>query len=246
MPVKIRLQRHGKKGKPYYWIVAADVRSKRDGKYLEKLGAYNPNVNPAIIELDIDGAVKWLENGAQPTDTARAILSYKGAMLKKHLAGGVRKGALTEEEAEKKLNAWLEEKASKVQAKADGLAKAKADAKTKALEAEKAVSEARIAPVEIEEAAEAPEAEVATETTEAPEAEVAVEETEAAAETTETPEAEAVVEEAEATEAPKTEVAVEEAEAVEAPEAEVAVEEAEEAATEEKEDAQPAASNEEE
>ncbi|MBT8266263.1 MAG: 30S ribosomal protein S16 [Bacteroidia bacterium] len=151
MPVKIRLQRHGKKGKPYYWIVAADSRSKRDGKYLEKLGAYNPNVNPAIIELDIDGAVKWLNNGAQPTDTARAILSYKGAMLKKHLAVGVAKGALTEEQAETKFSAWLEEKAAKIQAKADGLDKAKAEAKTKALEAEKAVNEARLAPPVVEE-----------------------------------------------------------------------------------------------
>ena len=103
MPVKIRLQRHGKKGKPYYWIVAADARAKRDGKYLEKIGAYNPNTNPATIDLDVDGAVKWLQNGAQPTDTARAILSYKGALLKNHLAGGVRKGALTEEQAEEKL-----------------------------------------------------------------------------------------------------------------------------------------------
>lgn len=145
MPVKIRLQRHGRKGKPFYWIVAADARSKRDGKYLEKLGIYNPNTNPALIDLDIDGAVKWLENGAQPTDTARAILSYKGAMLKKHLAAGVRKGALTEEQAEKKFNAWLDEKTAKIQAKADGLSKAQADAKAKALEAEKAVNEARIA-----------------------------------------------------------------------------------------------------
>ena len=145
MPVKIRLQRHGKKGKPYYWIVAADSRAKRDGKYLEKLGAYNPNTNPATIDLDVDGAVKWLQNGAQPTDTARAILSYKGALLKKHLAGGVAKGALTEEQAEAKFNAWLEEKAAKIQAKADGLSKADADAKAKALEAEKAVNEARIA-----------------------------------------------------------------------------------------------------
>ncbi|NRB60561.1 MAG: 30S ribosomal protein S16 [Winogradskyella sp.] len=145
MPVKIRLQRHGKKGKPYYWIVAADSRAKRDGKYLEKLGAYNPNTNPATINLDVDGAVKWLNNGAQPTDTARAILSYKGALLKKHLAGGVKKGALTEEQAEAKFNAWLEEKAAKVQAKADGLTKVDADAKAKALEAEKAVNEARIA-----------------------------------------------------------------------------------------------------
>ncbi|WP_299521030.1 30S ribosomal protein S16 [Winogradskyella sp.] len=145
MPVKIRLQRHGKKGKPYYWIVAADSRAKRDGKYLEKLGAYNPNTNPATIDLDVDGAVKWLQNGAQPTDTARAILSYKGALLKKHLAGGVKKGALTEEQAQAKFDAWLEEKAAKIQAKADGLSKASDDAKAKALEAEKAVNEARIA-----------------------------------------------------------------------------------------------------
>ena len=145
MPVKIRLQRHGKKGKPYYWIVAADARAKRDGKYLEKLGAYNPNTNPATIELDVDGAVQWLQNGAQPTDTAKAILSYKGAMLKNHLAGGVRKGALTEEQAEAKFTAWLEEKATKVDAKKDGLSKAEADVKTKAFEAEKAANEARIA-----------------------------------------------------------------------------------------------------
>jgi len=145
MPVKIRLQRHGKKGKPYYWIVAADARAKRDGKYLEKIGAYNPNTNPATIELDVDGAVKWLQNGAQPTDTARAILSYKGALLKNHLAGGVRKGALTEEQAEEKFNAWLDEKSGKVDAKKENLAKAQADAKAKAFEAEKAANEARIA-----------------------------------------------------------------------------------------------------
>ena len=94
MPVKIRLQRHGKKGKPYFWIIAADSRSKRDGKFLEKIGHYNPTTNPAQIELDVDSAVKWLQNGAQPTDTARAILSYKGALMKNHLAGGVRKGCL--------------------------------------------------------------------------------------------------------------------------------------------------------
>ncbi|MGJ8591893.1 MAG: 30S ribosomal protein S16 [Aquaticitalea sp.] len=143
MPVKIRLQRHGKKGKPYFWIVAADARSKRDGKYLEKLGAYNPNTNPATIELDVDGAVKWLQNGAQPTDTARAILSYKGALMKNHLAGGVRKGALTEEQAESKFNAWLDEKAGLVDAKKEGLSKAQADAKAKALDAEKEVNAKR-------------------------------------------------------------------------------------------------------
>jgi len=145
MPVKIRLQRHGKKGKPFYWIVAADSRAKRDGRFLEKIGTYNPNTNPATIDLSIDGAVKWLQNGAQPTDTARAILSYKGAMLKNHLAGGVRKGALTEEQAEEKFQVWLDEKAGKVSEKSDVLAKAKADAKAKVLEAEKAVNEARIA-----------------------------------------------------------------------------------------------------
>ena len=145
MPVKIRLQRHGKKGKPFYWIVAADSRSKRDGKYLEKLGTYNPNVNPAEINLDIDGAVQWLDNGAQPTDTARAILSYKGVMLKKHLAGGVKKGAFTAEQAEEKFNAWLEGKNKEVEAKRSKLNDAEAKAKADALAAEKAVNEQRIA-----------------------------------------------------------------------------------------------------
>ncbi|MDA8893700.1 30S ribosomal protein S16 [Flavobacteriaceae bacterium] len=145
MSVKIRLQRHGKKGKPFYWIVAADARAKRDGRFLEKLGTYNPNTNPATVNLDVDGAVKWLQNGAQPTDTAKTILSYKGAMLKNHLVGGVRKGALTEEQAEEKFQAWLEEKAGKVASKEENVAKAKSEAKAKALEAEKAVNEARVA-----------------------------------------------------------------------------------------------------
>ena len=132
MPVKIRLQRHGKKGKPFYWIVAADARSKRDGKYLEKIGTYNPNVNPAAIDLDIDEAVNWLQKGAQPTDTAKAILSYKGVMLKNHLAGGVRKGALTAEQAEEKFQAWMEEKVGRIQDKKDGLSQAQADAHAEA------------------------------------------------------------------------------------------------------------------
>ena len=168
MPVKIRLQRHGKKGKPFYWIVAADARAKRDGKFLEKLGTYNPNVNPAQIDLNVDGAVQWLQNGAQPTDTARAILSYKGAMLKNHLAGGVAKGAFSEEEAEKKFQAWLDEKAAKIEDKASGLAKAEAKAKAEALEAEKAVNEARIAAAAPEVAEEVAEEEApAAEATEA-------------------------------------------------------------------------------
>ena len=152
MSVKIRLQRHGKKGKPFYWIVAADARAKRDGRYLEKLGTYNPNTNPATVNLDVDGTVKWLQDGAQPTDTAKTILSYKGAMLKNHLVGGVRKGALTEEQAEEKFQAWLEEKAGKVASKEENVAKVKSEAKAKALEAEKAVNEARVAAA-VEEAA---------------------------------------------------------------------------------------------
>ena len=144
MSVKIRLQRHGKKGKPFYWIVAADARAKRDGKYLEKIGTYNPNVNPAIIDLNIDKAVEWLQNGAQPTDTAKNILSYKGAMLKNHLVGGIRKGALTQEQADAKFAAWLEDKATKISDKEAGLSKAQSEAKAKALAAEKAVNEARI------------------------------------------------------------------------------------------------------
>jgi len=144
MPVRIRLQRHGKKGKPFYWIVAADSRSKRDGRYLEKLGTYNPNTNPATVNVDVDGAIKWLENGAQPSDTARTLLSYRGVMLKHHLNGGVKKGAFTQEDAEKKFSAWLEEKSSKIQSKIDGLDKDKAESLAKRLESEKAINQKRI------------------------------------------------------------------------------------------------------
>ena len=145
MSVKIRLQRHGKKGKPFYWIVAADARSKRDGKYLEKIGTYNPNTNPAIVDLNLDAAVKWLHNGAQPTDTAKAILSYKGALLKHHLDGGVRKGALNQEQADAKLATWLDAKAGKVDAKKEGLSKAEVAAKAKAFKAETVANEKRMA-----------------------------------------------------------------------------------------------------
>ena len=188
MPVKIRLQRHGKKGKPFYWVVAADARAKRDGKFLEKLGIYNPNTNPATIELNVDNSVQWLQNGAQPTDTARAILSYKGVLLKHHLLGGLRKGALTEEQVEEKFNAWLEEKQKSVADKVGGLDKAKAEAKAKALQAEKEVNEKRAAEAaaaalpEVEESAaeeaEAPAAEAVSEETEAPKEEAATSEEE--------------------------------------------------------------------
>ena len=164
MPVRIRLQRHGKKGKPFYWIVAADSRSPRDGRYLEKIGVYNPNTNPATVEVNVDSAVQWLENGAQPSDTARTLLSYRGAMLKHHLNGGVRKGAFSAEDAEKKFEEWLASKEAKIQAKVEGLSAAEAEAKAVALAAEKAVNEKRIADAA---ATEAPEEELANENTEA-------------------------------------------------------------------------------
>ncbi len=178
MPVRIRLQRHGKKGKPFYWVVAADSRSKRDGKFLEKLGIYNPNTNPATVEIDVDSAVKWLQNGAQPTDTARTLLSRKGALLKHHLVKGVAKGALTEEQVEERFAAWLAEKDAANTAEISALNQEKEAAKAKALEAEKEANEKRAAeiaaanapePEVVEEAAE----EVAEEVAEAPVAEEA-------------------------------------------------------------------------
>ena len=147
MPLKIRLQRHGRKARPFFWIVAADSRSKRDGKFIEKLGIYNPTTNPATIELDFDNTLKHVMNGAQPTDTARRILSYKGIMLKKHLQGGVIKGALTQEEADKKFEEWMKEKEGKIMDKANSVEKAKADAKAEALAKEKAKNEKRLAEV---------------------------------------------------------------------------------------------------
>ncbi len=197
MSVKIRLQRHGKKGKPFFWIVAADARSKRDGKFLEKLGTYNPNTNPATIDLDLNNAVQWLHNGAQPTDTAKAILSYKGALLKHHLDGGVRKGALTQEQADAKLAAWLEEKAGKVTAKKEGLSKAQAKAKAAALKAEQEANDKRAnAATEAAKAAEAQEeaAEQVVEAATEAAPEVVAEETPAVEEAAATEEAPAVEE----------------------------------------------------
>ena len=168
MSVKIRLQRHGKKGKPFYWVVAADARSKRDGRYLEKIGTYNPNTNPATLKIDVDSAVNWLQNGAQPTDTARNLLSEVGAMLKNHLVNGVHKGALKKEDVEIKFEAWLADKASRNTVNIEKLSKAKADEKAKILAAEKEVSEKRKADAEAaiaeeEAAAAAAEAEAAAE-----------------------------------------------------------------------------------
>lgn len=122
MAVKIRLARHGKKGFAFYHIVAADSRAPRDGKFIEKLGTYNPNTNPATIDLNFEKALDWLLKGAQPTDTCRAILSYKGVMYKKHLLGGVAKGAFSESDAEAKFNKWLSEKQTKIENKTNKLA----------------------------------------------------------------------------------------------------------------------------
>jgi len=128
MPTKIRLQRHGKKRYAYYHVVVADARAPRDGKFIEKLGTYNPNDNPATIDINFDRCLHWVKEGAQPSDTCRALLSYKGIMHKNHLDRGVLKGALTQDQADKKFETWLKEKESKVDGKKDSLAKASADA----------------------------------------------------------------------------------------------------------------------
>ncbi len=161
MPVKIRLQRHGRKGKPFYHIVVADSRAPRDGKFIEKIGIYNPLTNPATIELNLELAVSWLKNGAQPTDTTHAILSYKGALYKRHLDVGVQKGAMTTEQADEKFAIWLDTKQQKVDGKKSSLLTAKDEGekarlqietrikedRTKALAAKKAAAEAAANPV---------------------------------------------------------------------------------------------------
>jgi small subunit ribosomal protein S16 len=147
MATRIRLQRHGRKGKPVYNIVIADQRSPRDGKFIEKLGIYNPNTNPATINLDFESTLDWMMKGAQPSDTVRAILSYKGIMMKKHLLEGVRKGAFSEEEAEKRFTSWMEGKNQKVADKSANVLKANEEAKKAALSAETAKKEARAAEI---------------------------------------------------------------------------------------------------
>jgi small subunit ribosomal protein S16 len=206
MATKIRLQRFGKKGKPFYHVVVADARAPRDGKFIERLGSYNPNTNPATIDINFEKALDWVNKGAQPTDTCRAILSYKGVMYKKHLEGGVKKGALTAEQAEAKFAEWLQSKEGKIEGKKDSLTKSKDEVKKAALAAEAKKKEdiaaaiaAKNTPapevVEEEEVSEeTPEVEaVAEEVAEAPVAEV-VEEAPAAEEVAETPAPEATEE----------------------------------------------------
>lgn len=148
MATRIRLQRHGKKGHAFFHIVAADSRAKRDGKFIEKLGTYNPNTNPATIDINFDRTLYWVQVGAELTDTARAILSYKGILYKNHLIKGIAKGALTEAQVEEKFNKWLEEKDEKISGKSESLAKAKADQKAAALKAEATANEAKAKAVE--------------------------------------------------------------------------------------------------
>jgi len=165
MATRIRLARHGRRKQAFYHIVVADQKAPRNGRYIEKLGVYNPNTNPATIELDFDGAVNWLLKGAQPSDTVRAMLSYKGVMMKKHLLAGVAKGAFTEEEAEKRFTAWMEVKESKVADKKSGLENIAIAAEKAALAAEKTKSDERAAALALKNATVAEEV-TAEETTE--------------------------------------------------------------------------------
>ncbi len=180
MSVKIRLSRHGKKNYAYFHVVVTDSRSPRDGRFIERIGTYNPNTNPALVEVDVDKALDWMNKGAQPTDTCRRILSYKGVLLKKHLLEGVKKGALTEDAAIQKWNNWMQEKEAKVSGKKSDLAQAGRDANKARLEAEAKTKETKAASVaqkksdialkeaEAKAAAEASVAEAAPATTEAP------------------------------------------------------------------------------
>ena len=203
MAVKIRLQRHGKKGKPFYWIVAADARSKRDGKYLEKIGTYDPSTSPATIDLNFDSAISWLGKGAQPTNTAKAILSYSGVLLKKHLDEGVKKGAFTEAEAKKRFDKWMKEKSAKIQKKIEDV---NASLESNKKEAREREEEYRKKKLEEAKAEEAP-------AEEAPAEEAPAEEAPA----DEAPADEAPADEAPADEAPAEEAPADEAPADEAP-----------------------------
>ncbi|HAM10342.1 MAG: 30S ribosomal protein S16 [Bacteroidetes bacterium GWF2_41_9] len=145
MAVKIRLARKGRKKVAFYHIVVADSRSPRDGRYIEKIGSYNPVTNPATIELDFDKTLGWLQNGALPTDTCRAILSYKGVLMKKHLMEGVKKGAFDEAEANRRFDEWMKQNEAKIEAKKSGLEKSQDEDLDNRLKQEKKINEARAA-----------------------------------------------------------------------------------------------------
>ncbi len=215
MSVKIRLQRHGRSKSPFYHVVVADSRAPRDGKFIEKIGSYLPQTQPATIELDLDRASYWLENGAQPTDTCRAILSYKGALMRSHLAVGVRKGAMTQEQADEKFANWLSEKENKVKTHVERIKSTTSEKLATKLAEEAKVNKSRLEKI----AAKAAAAEAAANPVEEVVEEAATEEV-AAEEVVETPAAEVIVE------APVAEVVVEAAAevVVEAPVAEEVVE----------------------
>ena len=195
MSVKIRLARKGRKKQAYYHVVVADSRSPRDGRFIEKIGIYNPLTDPATIDINFEKALGWLQNGAQPTDTCRAILQYKGVMMKKHLLEGVKKGAFDEAEADRRFNEWLKGKEEKIEMKKSGLEKLGEDARKRRLEAEKVIREARAAELAKKAAALAAEAEAAAkaaaaaETPEEPAAAAEKAPAEAVAEVTDTVEA---------------------------------------------------------
>jgi small subunit ribosomal protein S16 len=172
MATKIRLQRHGKKGKPFFHLVAADSRAKRDGKFIEKLGTYNPTANPAIIDIDFENTLKWVQTGSEMTNTARAILSYKGVLYKNHLLNGVKKGALSAEQVEERFSKWIADKESKIQNKKDGLAKNAAAEKIAKQKAEEDVNAAKAAEVAAKNAPVVEDAPAAEATEDTPAAEI--------------------------------------------------------------------------
>ncbi len=220
MATRLRLQRHGKKGKPFYHIVAADARAPRDGRFIEKVGTYNPNTNPATIDLNHDRALYWLQVGAEMTNTTRALMKYKGVVYHNHLLNGVKKGAFSEAEAQKKFEAWMREKGDKVAAKVAKITGESEAAYEARMKAEKAVNDARLAELAAVEAAAKAEVEAAAAAA-AAEAEAAAAEAageEAASE--EAAAAEAAGEEAAAEEAPAEEPAADAASEEEAPAAE--------------------------
>lgn len=147
MPARIRLQRHGKKNQPFYHIVVADGRAPRDGKFIEKLGTYNPLTNPATIDLNFDRAVEWVKNGAQPSNTARRILSYKGVLLRRHLQIGVEKGAISQEQADVRFNEWMQAKEAKINSKRSDIENDARNTRKARLEAEKKANEQKAAAV---------------------------------------------------------------------------------------------------
>lgn len=199
MATRIRLQRHGKKNKAFFHLVAADSRAKRDGKFIEKLGTYNPNTNPATIDINFEKTLSWVQNGAEMSDTARAILSYKGVLYKNHLLNGVKKGALNADQVEERFNVWLAEKDSKITGKKDGLTKKADQDKADRLKAEVEANAAKAKELEAKNAV----AEEVVESEEATEETQEVEEVPATEETPATEESAPAAEEA--TEEPATE-----------------------------------------